>query len=166
MTDSAPKYLAVGVPAQRNDFLLARRYRVSSRLAPPNGTSMLDFGCGNGAQSFSFAADFDRIVGVDLTLSSLQQLMSWRGEAPIYARMTIDGMRSEISTRRWVLPEYWERTRQLAIGRSERSRSINTYLEGIRSKIYKQYLELIYSQYMRTRRRNRKVGCDAGRKAA
>jgi len=45
---------------------------------------MLDFGCGNGAQSFSFAADFDRIVGVDLTLSSLQQLMSWRGEAPIY----------------------------------------------------------------------------------
>lgn len=69
-----------------------------------------------------------------------------RGEVPIYARMTIDGGRSEISTRRWILPEHWDGIRQLATGRSELSRSINTYLEGLRSKIYKEYLEVTYSE--------------------
>jgi SAM-dependent methyltransferase len=58
--------LAAGRPAQRDDLLLARRYRLVQPHLPEHGGVLLDFGCGNGAQTFSFAPHFDTVLGLDI----------------------------------------------------------------------------------------------------
>ena len=62
---------ASGKPASRGDFLLLRRLRISLDWLPESRRSLLDYGCGNGAQTLLFASDFEQLVGVDITESSL-----------------------------------------------------------------------------------------------
>ncbi len=59
-------HLAAGIPAGKGDFLVARRYRLVERYLPTSGGTLLDFGCGNGAQTFSFVDHFSRVIGVDI----------------------------------------------------------------------------------------------------
>ncbi len=73
-----PVHLAAGEPAAADDFIIIRRYRLVNRLIPLRGRVLLDFGCGNGAQAFLFAADFPLVVGVDI---SRRHLGDMRGEA-------------------------------------------------------------------------------------
>ena len=61
-----PEHLAGGVPASAADFLLQRRERVVRRHVPLEGRVLLDFGCGNGAQTGRFVDDFDLVVGADV----------------------------------------------------------------------------------------------------
>lgn len=75
MTDesNSPKHLQAGVPAESTDLILARRHRVSTSLAAPVGGTLLDFGCGNGAQTLWFLPDFERCIGVDIQPASLER---------------------------------------------------------------------------------------------
>lgn len=63
------------------------------------------------------------------------------GEAPISARITVDGKRSEISTGKKVLPERWNIDSGKVKGNSEEARIINNHLMKMKLK-----LERIYDQ--------------------
>ena len=62
----APDHLAGGVPADGGQFILERRARLVKPLLRSAGGHLVDFGCGNGAQTLFFAEDFDRLTGVDV----------------------------------------------------------------------------------------------------
>jgi len=57
------------------------------------------------------------------------------GEAPIYLRITIDGVRSETPTGRSIQPIKWDGALQLQKGKSEEAKTLNHYLETIKTKI-------------------------------
>lgn len=62
----APDNLAGGRPADSGQTVLARRSRLVEPLLPWPRHHLLDYGCGNGAQTMLFAQVFDQITGVDV----------------------------------------------------------------------------------------------------
>lgn len=70
---TAPPNLAGGVPAGEGQLVLARRSRLVEPLLPWPRTHLLDYGCGNGAQTMLFANLFDRITGVDVNEEFLDE---------------------------------------------------------------------------------------------
>jgi SAM-dependent methyltransferase len=73
MSDAVLPNLALGKPADAGDFILERRHRLVVHHAPALGGVLLDFGCGNGAQTLRFLGDFAHIVGVDVELPFLAE---------------------------------------------------------------------------------------------
>lgn len=68
---TTPSHIARGKSADATDLIIRRRYRLAQAFLQQRGGTLLDFGCGTGAQTLLFAADFDRIVGVDVEESSI-----------------------------------------------------------------------------------------------
>jgi SAM-dependent methyltransferase len=62
---------APGKPADAGDFLLQRRYRLVVPWIPETVRTMLDFGCGNGAQTLMFTPHLDKVYGLDISESFL-----------------------------------------------------------------------------------------------
>ncbi len=62
--------------------------------------------------------------------------------APIYARVTVDARRVEISLKRWINPEDWDSIKGKAKGSRSEIKSLNHYLEEIRSRLVENYQEL------------------------
>ncbi len=58
--------LAGGKPADAVQFLLQRRLRLVHDLLPVQGGHLVDFGCGNGAQTALLVSLFDTVTGVDV----------------------------------------------------------------------------------------------------
>lgn len=58
------------------------------------------------------------------------------GSAPIYLRITIDGQRFEISSKRQVNPAKWNTAAQKVSGTGEHVRSVNDYLKTLEYQIY------------------------------
>ena len=56
--------------------------------------------------------------------------LSADGTAPIYLRITIDGQRVEISSKRQVIPSKWSTSAQKISGAGDHARSLNEYLIG------------------------------------
>ncbi len=54
-------------------MVLARRSRLVEPLLPWPRTHLLDYGCGNGAQTMLFAQVFDQITGVDVNTRFLEE---------------------------------------------------------------------------------------------
>ncbi|MFD0799474.1 Arm DNA-binding domain-containing protein [Maribacter chungangensis] len=54
-----------------------------------------------------------------------------RAKCPIYRRITIDGKRTGISTKRTIEIEKWSVEANKAIGRTEDIREINAYLDSL-----------------------------------
>jgi site-specific recombinase XerD len=65
------------------------------------------------------------------------------GKAPIYVRITVDGIRSELSIKRSVEIERWNTEAGKVKGNSEEVKSINTYIDVVRNKIYDHHKRLI-----------------------
>jgi len=57
------------------------------------------------------------------------------GKAPIYARVTINGKRIEISTQREVSILEWDARSQTVIGKSQEAKETNNYLATVKAKI-------------------------------
>ena len=55
------------------------------------------------------------------------------GEAPIMARITIDGAIARFSCKAFIRPDLWETQYNRAIGRSEKAVEINRLLDKIKS---------------------------------
>lgn len=74
MTDShtPPAHIALGKSAESTDLIIERRHRIVTELAQPAGGVLLDFGCGNGAQTLLFAPQFDRVIAVDVDRASVE----------------------------------------------------------------------------------------------
>lgn len=69
----AGRRFSLGKPAEAADFILQRRYRLVRSHAPALGGALLDYGCGNGAQTLLFRNDFDRIIGADVVAEFIGQ---------------------------------------------------------------------------------------------
>lgn len=64
------------------------------------------------------------------------------GKAPIYVRITVDGKRTDIAIKRDIETDNWNGAKGMAKGKSESIRTLNTYLEQIRSRLVECYQEL------------------------
>jgi SAM-dependent methyltransferase len=73
MNTPKPDHLAEGKPADAGDFILERRHRLVRSLLPNAGGNLLDFGCGNGAQTAFFANQFDSVTGLDVNARSISE---------------------------------------------------------------------------------------------
>jgi site-specific recombinase XerD len=63
-----------------------------------------------------------------------------KGKVLIYVRITVNGIRSEISTGIQVAPEMWNQDKAKVMAKSEESKNINARLKAIDADIQKQYL--------------------------
>lgn len=65
------------------------------------------------------------------------------GLVPIYLRITIDGVRLEISSKRFVMPEKWSKEQNRMKGNSEEARSLNAYLDILKAKVHNAQKEIV-----------------------
>lgn len=73
---STCEHLAGGKPASAHDFILLRRERIVRAALPLSGAVLLDFGCGNGAQTRSFFRDFPTVIGADVNAAFLREFQA------------------------------------------------------------------------------------------
>ncbi|WP_035677546.1 site-specific integrase [Flavobacterium limnosediminis] len=66
-----------------------------------------------------------------------------KGLVPIYLRVTVDGIRIEIATKRFVESSKWSVSAGKMKGNSEESRSINSYLDILKGKVYDAQKEIL-----------------------
>ncbi|MEQ8553183.1 MAG: site-specific integrase [Cyclobacteriaceae bacterium] len=64
------------------------------------------------------------------------------GLLPIYARVTVDGRRVEISLKRWIKPGDWNGSKGMAKGSREEIKSLNHYLDEVQARIMECYQEM------------------------
>ncbi|KIA95165.1 recombinase [Pedobacter kyungheensis] len=65
------------------------------------------------------------------------------GPVDIYMRVTVNGKRSEITTGRSCEPEKWSISAGRSSGKTEDSRTLNAYLNDLKTKIYEIHRQLI-----------------------
>ncbi len=68
------------------------------------------------------------------------------GKAPVYARVTVNSSRCEISVKRRILVSSWNNGKGVAKGKSPEITAINAYLEQIRSQLAGHYQDLVSSR--------------------
>jgi hypothetical protein len=68
-----------------------------------------------------------------------------QGKSPIYLRVTVDSKRTEFSIKRFVETHKWSSEQNKMKGNSEESRTLNTYLDILKSRIYEIQKDLIHS---------------------
>ncbi len=72
-----------------------------------------------------------------------------KGLVPIWARITIDGQRSEFSLQRQIQPEQWDLESGKAFPDTEEGQALNTYLTFVYAEITKHYtILLVNSEYV------------------
>ncbi len=82
------------------------------------------------------------------TFSILVWLSASRSRKPegtLYARVTVDGKRAEISLGKKIKTELWDERTARAIGRSDEAYQINSFLDLVKGKINQHYYELLAS---------------------
>jgi len=72
------------------------------------------------------------------------------GLHPIYARISVNGRRVEVSLKKVINPDNWNEAKGSAKGKSEGIRNLNTYLEQVRSQLTECYQELSLKKKMVT----------------
>jgi site-specific recombinase XerD len=65
------------------------------------------------------------------------------GNAPVYTRVTVNGQRAEFSISRSINAQRWNSKGQKVKGNSEDSRTLNTYIDTVRTKLYEEHKKLI-----------------------
>lgn len=65
------------------------------------------------------------------------------GLVPIYLRITINGVRLEISSKRFVTPEKWSQEQNRMKGSSEEARTLNAYLDILKVKVHHAQKEIV-----------------------
>ncbi len=77
---------------------------------------------------------------METTFSVLFYLRSSRldknGEATVYLRITVDGERAELTTKRKIIPKQWNRHKGRAIGTSKKATELNRFLEELQYKVF------------------------------
>lgn len=64
-------------------------------------------------------------------------------EAPIFARVTVDGKRAEISLKKKIAPAKWDAKAGCVKGNNEEARTINNYITQVKSELFKLYTQLM-----------------------
>lgn len=68
------------------------------------------------------------------------------GFHPIYIRITLNGNRSEFSTRKFIDSQKWDERAMRVKGNTEEARTINSYLDSLRNKIIQTELHFQYQE--------------------
>lgn len=68
------------------------------------------------------------------------------GEAPIYARITVNSQRTEISIKKRINLDNWNRGKGIAKGRNPEVTKLNSYLEQIRYQLTSCYQEMVINK--------------------
>ncbi|SNB33871.1 site-specific integrase [Flavobacterium psychrophilum] len=66
------------------------------------------------------------------------------GQLPIYIRLTVDGQRFEFSSKKFIEKSKWSPELSKMKGSSEEARTLNNYLDLMKSKIFDVQMELIH----------------------
>ena len=66
------------------------------------------------------------------------------GLLPIYVRLTVDGKRLEFSTKKFVENSKWSSELSKMKGTTEEARSINSYLDLMKTKVFNAQMELMH----------------------
>ncbi len=66
------------------------------------------------------------------------------GQFPIYVRLTVNGKRLEFSTKKFIDPSKWSSEMTKMKGQSEEARSLNEYLDLMKSKVFDIQMGLIH----------------------
>ena len=61
------------------------------------------------------------------------------GKAPLYARITVNGRRAELSLKRKLLASNWDASKNRLKGLSDEIKIFNNYLEQVHAKLYDSY---------------------------
>src|SRR5690349_4588845 len=77
--------------------------------------------------------------GVHFTLRSREQ----NGKHPIYARITVNKTRCELSLKHYLLKKDWNEIKGIAKPKNDELKQLNSYLEEIRGKLVWHYRELL-----------------------
>lgn len=72
------------------------------------------------------------------------------GTAPVYLRVTIDGERIEISSKRYVNPAKWDTKGQKLSGNTEEVRALNAYLKTLEHEVYEAHRSMIVKKLLVT----------------
>ena len=72
------------------------------------------------------------------------------GQLPIYIRLTVDGKRMEFSTKKFIDSAKWSSEMSKMKGNTENARSLNEYLDLLKSKIFDIQMELIHRNELLT----------------
>jgi site-specific recombinase XerD len=72
------------------------------------------------------------------------------GQLPIYVRLTVDGKRMEFSTKKFIDSSKWSPEMSKMKGSTEEARSLNEYLNLVKSKIFDIQMELIHQNEILT----------------
>ena len=72
------------------------------------------------------------------------------GLLPIYVRLTVDGNRMEFSTKKFIDSAKWSTEMSKMKGNTENARSLNEYLDLLKSKIFDIQMELIHRNELLT----------------
>lgn len=65
------------------------------------------------------------------------------GKAPIYARITIDEVRTEFSLKRFIEPDKWINKAGIAKGNTEEIRALNAHIMAVRTALFQHYNRLL-----------------------
>jgi site-specific recombinase XerD len=65
------------------------------------------------------------------------------GTAPVYLRITIDGERADISSKRYINPDKWNASGQKLGGSGEEVRALNSYLKTLEHQVYEAHRNMI-----------------------
>ncbi|HEX8377521.1 MAG TPA: site-specific integrase [Pedobacter sp.] len=65
------------------------------------------------------------------------------GTAPVYLRITIDGERADISSKRYINPDKWNANGQKLGGSGEEVRALNIYLKTLEHQVYEVHRNMI-----------------------
>ncbi|MCT1531979.1 site-specific integrase [Sphingobacterium daejeonense] len=74
-----------------------------------------------------------------------KQKTTAQGKAPIYARVTVNGKRTEISVKRSIALSGWDVKKSLAKGSRQETAELNRFLDRFKAKIIDAYQELVLS---------------------
>src|SRR5580704_15694324 len=64
-------------------------------------------------------------------------------QLPIYLRITIEGKRFEVTTKRYIESSKWSAKAEKAKGNTEEARSLNSYLDVLKQKVYGYQKEIL-----------------------
>lgn len=65
------------------------------------------------------------------------------GKAPIYARITINEVRTEFSLKRLIEPDKWINKAGIAKGNTEDAKNLNAHIAAVRTKLFQHYNKLL-----------------------
>ncbi|WP_282123344.1 site-specific integrase [Algibacter mikhailovii] len=74
----------------------------------------------------------------------IQQSRIKNGQCKIYARITVNGRRANLSLKYTVEPKLWDSSKSKVKGNSAKSREINQYLDQVKSGIFNSFKDLQY----------------------